>query len=117
MATYDKNKTRPVWAVISTGTALGTCAGVIDTSAWNSMTLFCAHGGTGGSRTASVYANAGTVPGTSVTAFPDAALIGTNTSAFGGLGFWNCGSLTDQAIIVYGTSTDLSFSISYLMHD
>ena len=119
MSIDNKTKTRPVFAVASTGTALGTATSIIDTSAWKSMQVMSIHGGTGGSRIVSVYANAGTQTGTSVTAFPNPILVGAGTSDFAGLGsvYFVCGSLTDQAIITFGTSTNLSFSASYILFD
>ena len=109
-------KDHPVIAAASVGTALGTCTGVIDTSAWNSMQVNCIHGGTGGSRTVNVYINAGTRQGTLATTFPEALSAASKTSDYAGLGnpVFVCGSLTDQAIITYGTSTNLGFTISYL---
>lgn len=117
MSNTDKTKTRPVVA-FTAGTALGT-ASIIDTSGWDYMTLYSQHGGTGGSRTISVYVNAGTRAGTAATTFPDAVLIGSKNSDQAGAGtpVWNCGSLTDQALISYGTSTNSSFTVSYVMRD
>lgn len=119
MSTFDKVKDKPVWAAISVGTALGTCAAIIDTAAWNTIQIHSKHGGTGGSRDVSVYCNIGTVPGTSVTAMPDLLFIGSINSDFAGAGnpIARIGSLTHQTIITYGTSTDLSFSLSYQLGD
>lgn len=119
MSVYDIEKTVPVWAVTSAGTGLGTCSAIVDTSAWNTMQVMCIHGGTGGSRDVLVWGNAGTQHGTGVTTFPDAILLGSKNSDQAGAGtpLWQVGSLTQQAIITYGTSSDSSFRISYTMHD
>jgi len=80
------------------------------------MQVMNIHGGTGGSRTVKVYVNAGTQMGTLATAFPNPIFVGSGNSDQAGAGtpIFICGSLTDQAIITYGTSTDLSFSTSYM---
>ena len=117
MSTTEKTKTRPVIA-FTAGTALGTSS-IIDTSAFQNMSLYSIHGGTGGSRTVSVWVNAGTQSGTAETTLPSAVLIGSKNSDYDGAGtpVWNCGTLTDQAIIAYGTSTDSSFTTSYVMYE
>lgn len=112
-------KEKPVWAVVSAGTALGTASAIIDTSGYEFMQVMSHHGGTGGSRTLTIAANCGTQYGTAVTTLPDAKNITTFTSDFAGLGapIGICGSLTHQAVIGYGTSSNSSFSVSYKLFD
>jgi hypothetical protein len=116
MTTTEKTKTRPVFAVASTGTALGS-AGPFDSSAFQYAQIMSVHGGTGGSRTVSCWINSGTQFGTAATTFPDAILVGSRNSDKAGAGTpcWLVGSLTDQMLVTWGTSSDLSFSISYMM--
>lgn len=111
-------KTRGAIVVSSAGTALGTTS-IIDTSAWEFMQLTSIHGGTGGSRLTSVYVNGGTQDGTAATTFPNAIFVGSGVSDQAGAGtpVWICGSLTHQAIITYGTSTNSSFSLACKMFD
>lgn len=111
-------KTRNVVVVNSAGTALGTTA-IIDTSAWEFMQIQHLHGGTGGSRLTTVYVNGGTKNGTAATTFPDAVFVGSGVSDFDGEGTptFHVGSLTHQAIISYGTSSNLSFSVVVKQYD
>jgi len=113
-----ETKMYPVVLVSSAGTALGTSS-IIDTSAFQSMQLMNIHGGTGGSRTISVYVNAGTQWGTAATTLPNATFVGSGNSDQAGAGslVWHCGSLTHQAIVRYGTSSNLSFSLSYVLYE
>lgn len=118
MTDIVKTKTRPAWAIISQGTALGTSS-IIDTTAWQSMQLMAFHGGTGGSRTISVYVNGGTQMGTAATTLPNPIFVGSANSDQAGAGTptWICGSLTDQAVVSAGTSSNSSFSVSYVLFD
>lgn len=118
MSIDKKTKTRPKFAVASAGTALGTSS-IIDTSAWKKIQVMALHGGTGGSRNIGVVVNAGTQEGTASTTLPNPVLVGSQTSDQAGAGTtnWVYGSLTDQAIINYGTSSNSSFSVSYVLLD
>ena len=119
MTRDNKLKDKPVYAVISTGTALGTATSIIDTSGYENIQVMALHAGTGGSRTLLLYANAGTQYGTSSSTLPNPILVGSKTSDFAGLGtpVWVCGSLTHQAVLCFGTSSNLSFSASYKLFD
>lgn len=119
MTTEIKTKTRPSFAVASTGTALGTCSAIIDVSSWQYLQVMSIHEGTGGSRTVSVYVNPGSAFGTASTTLPNPTFVGSGNSDQAGAGspIFTVGSMTDQAIITYGTSTNSSFSITYIGFD
>jgi hypothetical protein len=113
-----KTKTSPAFIVTSQGTALGTSS-IIDTSGWMFIQLMAQHGGTGGSRTITVYANGGTIMGTSATAMPDLVFIGSANSDQAGAGspVFTVGSLTNQAVVAMGTSSNASYKLSYMLFD
>ncbi len=113
-----QNKTSPQVIIDSAGTALGTSS-IFDSTGWKQMQVMSIHGGTGGSRTIIVYVNGGTQKGTSNVTFPNPLQVGTANSDYAGLGdvVWQCGSLTDQFIVTYGTSTNLGYSCSVMFYD
>ncbi len=113
-----ETKMYPVVLVSGAGTALGTSS-IIDTSGWQTVQLMNIHGGTGGSRTIGVYVNAGSQWGTAATTLPNATFVGSGNSDQAGAGslVWHCGSLTHQAVVSYGTSTNGLFSISYMLYE
>lgn len=118
MTDFTPTKKGPYVAISSVGTGLGTSS-VLDTSGFQNMQLMAFHAGTGGSRVIKVHVNGGTQIGTSSTAFPNPIFVGSAKSDYAGAGSitWHCGSLTKQAIIEYGTSSDSSFSVTYELYE
>lgn len=113
-----ESKMPTVIAFASQGTGVGTSS-IIDTSAWQAVQIMALHGGTGGSRTINVFANAGTQYGTASTTMPNLVFVGSANSDFAGAGspVWHCGSLTHQAIMTVGTSSNSSFTVSYKLYE
>ncbi len=118
MTVEIKTKTRPIVLVSGQGTALGTSS-IVDTTGWQNLQLMNIHGGTGGSRTISIYVNGGTQVGTAATTLPNPVWVGSGNSDQAGLGavVVHVGSLTDQTIVSYGTSTNSSWSLSYIAYE